>query len=472
MGRRSRGQRGAHAPDGTRRGPVRDAILAGSAAFESTMVKLGVAGRGDFTDVHLDMRRSWRRKFQLPDNLPVLVEYRAHAAQRGAARQALENKVGIAKTGWLDTHPSASERVRRARRAAEAGYEISDAPARELFENFDSLSRLVTLAHYEDDLKVPVTRRISSSRWRNSCRPWRSRPRQSIRPAVPATSASGYDPRRHLGNVGRRSTDSVGSNDAASHFFLLPGSVFSVIRRGAFPRGERQHRCQRKGFAGTDETTRHQPRLESSNSAALSGVGRSAGSSSPTVRLAPGPFLLLHSSHDRTSWKNPPCLVLNRHWQAIAARSPAEAFCQLMTGAACGLDIADGNLLPVRSWKEWLRAARARARSRRAHGARADPGADRGGADALRASAPAASGVQRAGDLGARRAALPVHGQAAQAGRGEHRPMSCRVRAAGRRAGRIACWRADRSIAARPTGCRRKWGCGCSRSRTPRASCR
>ncbi len=53
--------------------------------------------------------------------------------------------------------------------------------------------------------------------------------------------------------------------------------------------------------------------------------------------------------------EKPTVLVLNRHWQAIAARSPAEAFCQLMTGAACGLDIADGNLLPVRSWAEWLR---------------------------------------------------------------------------------------------------------------------
>ena len=50
-------------------------------------------------------------------------------------------------------------------------------------------------------------------------------------------------------------------------------------------------------------------------------------------------------------------LVLNRHWQAIAARPPAVAFAQMMTGAACGLDIdqALGTLLPVRSWAEWAR---------------------------------------------------------------------------------------------------------------------
>ena len=48
-------------------------------------------------------------------------------------------------------------------------------------------------------------------------------------------------------------------------------------------------------------------------------------------------------------------LVLNRHWQAIAARPPAVAFAQMMTGAACGLDIdqASGTLVPVRTWAEW-----------------------------------------------------------------------------------------------------------------------
>ena len=49
-------------------------------------------------------------------------------------------------------------------------------------------------------------------------------------------------------------------------------------------------------------------------------------------------------------------LVLNRHWQAIAARTPADAFAQMMTGAACGLDIdsGQGTLAPVRTWAEWL----------------------------------------------------------------------------------------------------------------------
>jgi 5-methylcytosine-specific restriction endonuclease McrA len=55
----------------------------------------------------------------------------------------------------------------------------------------------------------------------------------------------------------------------------------------------------------------------------------------------------------------PIVLVLNRNWQAINIRTPAEAFCQMATNAATGLDIAlsDGasteTLRPV-PWHEWI----------------------------------------------------------------------------------------------------------------------
>ena len=129
--------------------------LAGSAAFETTSVKMVTLG-AVLSDIALEMRRSWRSHHQLPDNLPGLVEGKA-ARMPDERRTTLENKVGLSKTRLLDTHPSAADRVRRARKLAEAGHDISDAPARELFENFDGLSRLVTLAYYEDDLNVPTT---------------------------------------------------------------------------------------------------------------------------------------------------------------------------------------------------------------------------------------------------------------------------------------------------------------------------
>ena len=57
-------------------------------------------------------------------------------------------------------------------------------------------------------------------------------------------------------------------------------------------------------------------------------------------------------------------LVLNRNWQAINIRTPADAFCQMATNAATALDIELGNsataeaaraeaLRPV-TWDEWI----------------------------------------------------------------------------------------------------------------------
>src|SRR5580700_2219707 len=47
-------------------------------------------------------------------------------------------------------------------------------------------------------------------------------------------------------------------------------------------------------------------------------------------------------------------LVLNRNWQAINVRTPAEAFCQMAINVATGLDIeGEGCMRPV-PWNEWL----------------------------------------------------------------------------------------------------------------------
>jgi 5-methylcytosine-specific restriction endonuclease McrA len=47
-------------------------------------------------------------------------------------------------------------------------------------------------------------------------------------------------------------------------------------------------------------------------------------------------------------------LVLNRNWQAIDVKTPAQAFCMMANGNATALDIvAAGEMRPVR-WTEWL----------------------------------------------------------------------------------------------------------------------
>jgi 5-methylcytosine-specific restriction endonuclease McrA len=48
-------------------------------------------------------------------------------------------------------------------------------------------------------------------------------------------------------------------------------------------------------------------------------------------------------------------LVLNRHWQAINVRTPQEAFCQMATNVATGLEIErEEHIRPV-TWDEWIR---------------------------------------------------------------------------------------------------------------------
>lgn len=48
-------------------------------------------------------------------------------------------------------------------------------------------------------------------------------------------------------------------------------------------------------------------------------------------------------------------LVLNRNWQAIHTKTPAEAFCMMASGAATGLDVqGDESIVPVR-WDDWLK---------------------------------------------------------------------------------------------------------------------
>ena len=47
-------------------------------------------------------------------------------------------------------------------------------------------------------------------------------------------------------------------------------------------------------------------------------------------------------------------LVLNRNWQAINVRTLADAFCQMATNVATGLEIeGEEHIRPV-NWDEWI----------------------------------------------------------------------------------------------------------------------
>ena len=46
-------------------------------------------------------------------------------------------------------------------------------------------------------------------------------------------------------------------------------------------------------------------------------------------------------------------LVLNRNWQAINTRTPAEAFCQMASDVATGLDIQGTDWMVPTKWEDW-----------------------------------------------------------------------------------------------------------------------
>lgn len=47
-------------------------------------------------------------------------------------------------------------------------------------------------------------------------------------------------------------------------------------------------------------------------------------------------------------------LVLNRNWQAIDIKTPADAFCMMAAGTATALDIVVGENMSPTKWPEWL----------------------------------------------------------------------------------------------------------------------
>ncbi|MBC8003618.1 MAG: HNH endonuclease [Opitutaceae bacterium] len=47
-------------------------------------------------------------------------------------------------------------------------------------------------------------------------------------------------------------------------------------------------------------------------------------------------------------------LVLNRNWQAINIRTPADAFCQMATNVATALEIGGEHHIRPVSWDEWI----------------------------------------------------------------------------------------------------------------------
>ena len=128
--------------------------LSGSEVFERTTQKLAILSVA-LERSYQEMRVQWNTSRQLPDSVPAALRV-AHQQLPAPLVAKVHGELGLKTSGLFATHPSPAERIRRARREAEAGIFHDDRPASVLFENFAVPASQVTLLHYVEDLGLPV----------------------------------------------------------------------------------------------------------------------------------------------------------------------------------------------------------------------------------------------------------------------------------------------------------------------------
>lgn len=132
--------------------------VAGSETTEMTQRKLATL-EAAMNQTGKLIRDQWRKTKQLPDNLSELL-CQTHESLPPGILQKIDDTLGFHRTGIFDTHPSAADRIRRARMAGAPGIFHDDRPASSLFASFEHPARFVTLLHYTDNLGIPITNQM------------------------------------------------------------------------------------------------------------------------------------------------------------------------------------------------------------------------------------------------------------------------------------------------------------------------
>jgi hypothetical protein len=126
--------------------------VAGSLAMESAMRQLAELGPA-LGQSYKEMRVTWNQSRRLPEDFPAYMLWQ-HSKLAPAARQRVQDTLGLKRTGLFDTHPSDGDRIRWARQAGDPGVFHLELPASVLFSHFDIVSKQVTHLHYTEDLQL------------------------------------------------------------------------------------------------------------------------------------------------------------------------------------------------------------------------------------------------------------------------------------------------------------------------------
>jgi hypothetical protein len=132
--------------------------VVGTETFEVTHRKLATLSAA-LEVTYKQIHAIWKKNHQLPDNLSELLR-QAHDQLPPAILQKIDDTLGLDRTSLFDSHPSAADRIRQARKAGEPGIFHDDRPAAELFSSFEHPARFVTMLHYTDDLGIPITQQM------------------------------------------------------------------------------------------------------------------------------------------------------------------------------------------------------------------------------------------------------------------------------------------------------------------------
>lgn len=126
--------------------------LVGGETVESTTKRLHTMGNS-LELAYKAMRVPWNNDRRLPDNF---MEYFTNmdATVPLQKKVDIEDRVGLGKTGFFDTHPADGDRIRKARQAQAEGVLHMDGPASSLFASYEGLCKQVTLLHYTEDLGI------------------------------------------------------------------------------------------------------------------------------------------------------------------------------------------------------------------------------------------------------------------------------------------------------------------------------
>lgn len=132
-----------------------EAKFGGSKSFEACSRKLQQLGVASNIAIH-DAIESWQSK-RLPDDLSSYVGIKVQGLDEDILK-AIEKSVSEGKTGWFDSHPCDNDRIAAARKITDDPVFQLDAPATELFTEFEELSKRVTLHYYREAQELELTK--------------------------------------------------------------------------------------------------------------------------------------------------------------------------------------------------------------------------------------------------------------------------------------------------------------------------